>query len=194
MKTTIALMLLAAGSAFAGASYEPAPIGYESATWRWFAGGTIGYMNESDTPLYTIHVGAETPWRTGQLTTSVYLEAGWANPDESDSVGRVEADVVPLTLNLKFDHAFSERFHGYFGGGIGAAFVNIESDGPFSGLDDEDTVFVGQLFAGLGYDFSPTSEIFGGLRWISFDDANFGLGNAELGDEFVYEAGLRFRF
>jgi hypothetical protein len=71
---------------------------------------------------------------------------------------------------------------------------NIEDD-DFS---DDDWVFTGQLFTGVNYNFNPDFEVYGGARWIYYDDASLsdeGLsGDLELEDDFLFELGARFNF
>ena len=105
-----------------------------------------------------------------------------------------DLDIMPITLNVKLERPLSGNLNAYFGGGLGMALVDLSVDtGPISSSDD-DWVFVGQLFAGLNYNFTPNCEMYGGARWIYFDDANLGGADLELEDDFLFEIGARYNF
>jgi opacity protein-like surface antigen len=110
-----------------------------------------------------------------------------------------EIDILPITLNAKFERPLSGNLNAYFGGGLGVALVDVDVDaGPFGDLSDDDWVFTAQIFAGLNYNINPAVEIYGGVRWIYFDDADLSDGGAsgtlELDDDFLFEIGGRYNF
>jgi opacity protein-like surface antigen len=108
-------------------------------------------------------------------------------------------DVMPITLNVKFDRQFADNFHGYFGGGLGMALVDFSADvDRLADFSDDDWVFTGQLFAGLSYSFNPDFEAYSGIRWIYYDDAGLSSSDIdldlEMDDDFLIEIGARFNF
>lgn len=110
-----------------------------------------------------------------------------------------DLDVLPITLNVKLERALTGNLNGYFGGGLGAARVDLDVDvGDFGDFSDDDWVFVAQIFAGLNYNFTAQFEMYGGVRWIYFEDADLSDGGAsgtlELDDDFLFEIGARFNF
>lgn len=107
-------------------------------------------------------------------------------------------DVMPITLNAKFERPLTGNLNMYFGAGLGMALVDLSFEaGPFD-FSDDDWVFTGQIFAGLNYNFNESVEVYGGARWIYFDDASLsdeGIGgDLELDDDFLLEIGARFNF
>lgn len=110
-----------------------------------------------------------------------------------------DLDIMPITLNAKFERQLTGNLNAYFGGGLGVARVGLDVDfgGGFD-ISDDDWVFTGQLFTGLNYNVNQNIEVYGGARWIYFDDVSFSdndiSGNLDLGDDFLFELGARFNF
>jgi opacity protein-like surface antigen len=109
-----------------------------------------------------------------------------------------DLDIMPITMNVKLERPLTGNLSAYFGGGLGLALVDFSADVGTFDFDDDDWVFVGQLFAGLNYNFTPNCEMFGGVRWIYFDDADLSDGGADvdldLDDDFLFEIGARYNF
>ena len=87
--------------------------------------------------------------------------AGYFNTEASDFGGRINLDVVPITLTLKGILPY-EKWDFFALGGVGAYFVSGDID--FSGFDshDRDTVFGG--FLGLGIHYNITKAMFIGVE------------------------------
>ena len=216
-KTTLTLLagLALAASAQAGEDYSaksakvvippPAPC-----LWTWFAGGSVGYLDEFDSEMYTLHVGAEYKCPTSSCSHAVYVEVGYADRNDGfkyDKQGQgyyndvdIDTQLVPLTLNYKFECALTGNLNWYIGAGAGVAFIDVDATdtrydtGRVTSKESEsfdDTVFYGQLFAGLVYNFSDSFEAFGGGRYIYMtDDTDFD----NYGDDWFYDLGFRFNF
>jgi opacity protein-like surface antigen len=109
-----------------------------------------------------------------------------------------ELDIMPITGNVKFERALTGNLNAYFGAGLGLANVDLSVTSPVGSGSDDDWVFVAQVFAGLVYNVSPNFEVFGGARWIYFDDADLSSGGftatLELNDDVLLELGGRFNF
>ena len=109
-----------------------------------------------------------------------------------------DLDIIPITLNVKFERALSGNLNAYIGGGLGVACVNLDLSGGGLSASDTDWVFVGQIFAGLSYSVSPAFEVYGGARWIYMSDADFsargGSATLELGSDCLLELGARYTF
>lgn len=107
-------------------------------------------------------------------------------------------DVMPITLNVKLERQITGNLNMYFGGGLGMALVDLSFEIGNNDFSDDDWVFTGQLFAGVNYNFNPNFEVYGGARWIYYDDASLsdnGLsGDLEMDDDFLFEIGARFNF
>jgi hypothetical protein len=197
-----ALTLLAgltlAATAQAGEDYSaktPMPPAPEPCLWTWFAGGSIGYLNDMDTEMYTLHVGAEYSCNGGNTSHAVFLEVGYANPsksfDDDHSRYNTDVDIVPVTLNYKYERNLTGNLNWYIGAGAGV----ITFDGSSSSAlgDFTETEFLGQIFTGLVYNVSDSFEVFGGVRYMYVTDDS--LNNLDVyGDDFLYELGVRFNF
>jgi opacity protein-like surface antigen len=109
-----------------------------------------------------------------------------------------DLDIIPITFNVKLERPLTGNLNAYFGGGLGMALVDFSAKAGLTRFSDDDWVFVGQLFAGLNYNFNPNFEMYGGVRWIYFDDAGLSDGGTsvdlELDDDFLLEIGARFNF
>lgn len=204
----LALSLALALPSFAGTSAKqeiaPAPPA-EPSLWSWFAGASGGYLFDYDEPFYSAHVGVDTPWKVATADVALYLEVGYTEPDESYDFLRqerfdIENEIIPVTLNVKFEREIANNLNAYLGAGAGVAFVDTKVRVDGDRASDDDTVFTGQVFAGLVYNVTPSFEIFSGARWIYFDDTDaFGdegdfFGLQDLGDDWLVEAGVRFNF
>lgn len=188
--TLLALTSLALGStAFAGTTDYVSSNTQQmtsSPLYQWFAGGSVGYLEDTEEAFYTAHFGTRFAG-SGPVSHSLYAEVGYTS---QDALPLLDVDIVPVTLNYKLDYYFTERFSVYAGGGLGAAFVDAKT--PFG--DDDDVSFTAQVFAGVGYDFTPAFQIYGGARYIWIDDSSvFGI-PVDAGDDLGAEVGLRFRF
>jgi opacity protein-like surface antigen len=188
--TLLALTSLALGStAFAGTNDYVSSNTQQQMTssplYQWFAGGSVGHLDDADETFYTVHFGGRFAG-SGPVTHSWYAEVGYTNLD----VLFADVDIVPVTLNYKFDYYFTDRFSFYAGVGAGAAFINADT---FFG-DDDDVSFTAQAVAGLAYDFTPSFQIYGGARFIWIDDATIFGASIDADDDIGGEIGLRFRF
>lgn len=112
---------------------------------------------------------------------------GWGNTG-------YDLDIMPITFNVKLERPLTGNLNAYLGGGLGFALVDLSVDNGPDSFSDDDWVFTGQLFAGLNYNFNESFEMYGGARWIYFDDAGLGGGDLELDDDFLFELGARFNF
>ena len=219
MKPTLLTLLLSTAAALAGESAKqpiPPPPASEPAPWNWFAGASAGYLADYEEAMYHLHLGIDFPPR-GACLHSLFVEIGWTSADDTYlsppiALGDTqvslaldsEVEIVPLTLNYKFERRIGERFSGYLGVGAGIAFVDYESTGvvlgaaapPFSS-SGSDTVFAAQIFGGVVYQVSDAFELYGGVRWIHLDDADITTGPfgvAILEDDLLVETGFRFNF
>ena len=176
--------------------------------WSWFAGGSVGVIDgdDWDEDIYTLHIGKERKCAGDKCSQAIYLEVGFTESDFTESEGGVseeppittstDIEIIPITLNYKYECELSHKLNWYAGAGAGIALVDVEfeessSNGSISESDD-DTAFYGHIFAGLVYNVSDTIEVFGGARYIFMDDV---LGGESLLDEEVhYELGARYNF
>jgi len=174
----------------------PAPATYES--YGWFLGGGGDYMLDAEEAYWNGHIGYNL-----SDVSSIFLEVGWMGEDEDVSVDigvtapnivdlEVDIDIVPVSLNYKYEWALSDQLSWYLGVGLGAANIDVEVED--FGSDDEWT-FMAQAFTGLVYEFTPAFEGYLGVRYMWFDEPDFG-DDVDLDnfDDFGVGAGLRFNF
>ena len=102
------LALLATGVASAGDTYVEetyAPPAPAPSLWQWFAGASVGYLDDMDDEFWGFHVGAEK--FVGCYSHALFLEVGWTGDDDKGSIGgtsyKIDVDIVPITLNYKFE-------------------------------------------------------------------------------------------
>jgi predicted porin len=188
--TTLAVALGLCATAYAGdttsAPASTPPPMTDSSLWTWFVGGSAGYLIDSEEEYYTLHLGMKLA-ESGPVTHSIFLEGMFA---EFDTGLGLETDVIPVTVNYKFDYAINDAWSFYAGLGVGAAFVDT-SFGPF---DDSSTELTAQIFAGIGYDVTENFQLYTGARWIWVDDSSIGAIPVDIGDDVGVELGARFRF
>jgi opacity protein-like surface antigen len=188
--TLIALAsALALGStAYAGSSDYVAPSSSSqmasSPLYKWFAGASVGYFTQADEAYYTLHFGMKFA-ETGPVSHSVLIEGLYTQVDETFST----TDVVPVTLNYKFDYQITPALSAYAGVGAGVAFLDI--DGAFG--SDNKTALAAQAFIGLGYDITPAFQVYGGGRYLWVDRTRAGFTKVDM-DDYGVELGAKFRF
>ena len=165
-------------------------------------------MVDADEVMYNGHIGVDTPWNLGGWNVALFLEGGYTEIDENASIldprfvavtyapVDVETDIVPVTLNIKFERPLTGNLNAYVGGGLGVAFVDVSatSPAPVGNYSEDDTVFAAQVFAGLNYNFCPSFEMYGGARWMYCDDVRFNGADYGIGDDWLLELGARFNF
>ena len=198
---TVALALPAmAGTATYQSTSSPAPQP-SSSLWSWFIGGSAGYLVDSEEGFYTGHLGLDTPWDVGGCNIALYAEVGYAQIDDSFYAGLVpvdaDTDVIPITLNVKFERPLVGNLSGYVGGGLGAAIFSTDVTSPIlpGKLSSDETVFTASVFAGLVYNVTSAFELYGGARWMYVDDSDvrgFGTDGSSSSDDWLFEIGLRF--
>ena len=179
--------------------------------WSWFAGGSVGVIDgdDWDEDIYTLHIGKERKCAGDKCSQAIYLEVGFTESDFTESEGgfleeplittSTDIEIIPITLNYKYECELSDKLNWYAGAGAGIALVDVDIETSVSGDNggptsesDDDTAFYGHIFAGLVYNVSDTIEVFGGARYIFMDDV---LGGESLLDEEVhYELGARYNF
>lgn len=192
-KKTIAYtcLLLATGSPlFAG---EPAPAPAPAPTYdnyRWFVGGGGEYFFDVEEDYWNGHIGYKFT-----DTSSIFLEVGWLGDESSSEFLDIDVDIVPVTINYKYQANFCENFGWYAGVGVGASNIDVHiDDSVFGSGSDDEWVFTAQAFAGLVYEFSPRFEAYLGARYLWADDAELFGADTETVDDVSLGLGLRFNF
>jgi len=220
--TGLALVSAASAGTPATATPPPASVGL----WEWFAGGSIGYITDINEAMYGLQVGVEYKAPGTRATQAIYLEVGFTHdganymysPPPGVTGGRTEnaaidLDIIPLTLNYKFEAPITERLHYYLGLGLGIVFLDSSYDWSWSqavtppnnqgvGGDDRTEVrFYGDVFAGLSYTLSDSLRVFAGVRYIFMDDVNRHIDVTQVADytaginnDVLFELGMRYSF
>lgn len=195
MKTTTAvtLALLAAPSMMLAGEAEytntttttSAPPSYSSDHVGWYLGGGVDYMFDAEEPFYNGHLGYD--FGGGH---SLFLESGWLGTEEFVFPFNVDIDIVPITLNYKYEYMFNERFGLYAGLGAGAS--NVDVNVGF--VSDDDWTLTAQAFTGLVYNVSENFEIYGGARYLWIDDPDLFGATFDKFDDVSAGLGVRFNF
>ena len=212
----------ASATAFAG---EPAPVPAPApapALGGWFMGATYGqfdsdslvqgYRNIPDLEsfqdfefdMYTLHVGRDLDMQFLGCDLAAYLEiayldgdAGWSAFDSQMFLQflNYDLDIIPITLNLKAERTLFAGIKGYATAGIGYAFVDTRTSFPDGDGSESDGGFYAQASLGLAYDINDNWEIYGGARWLYFEEVGIiGSDDLDLDDGIAYEIGLRYHF
>ncbi|BDS07862.1 hypothetical protein NT6N_29020 [Oceaniferula spumae] len=205
-----------AGSDYSSKGKEVIPPPAPSCLWTWFAGGSGGYVSgDWDEEIYTLHLGAERKCPGSDCSHAFYLEVGYTEKDGEIGIATapggpaslvydVEVEIIPITLNYKYECALTGNLNWYVGAGAGIALYDADaSHVQAPGQSFDDTLFYAHVFTGLVYNVSESFEIFGGVRYIFMDDPDldigaFGFASGE--DEFSmdgdlhFELGARFNF
>ena len=167
--------------------------------WTWFAGGSVGHVTgDWDEEIYTLHVGAEYKCPTSNCSHAIFLEAGYTEKNDTFGLSSVpggppsffeeiEAEIIPITLNYKYECSINENLSWYIGAGAGIAL--FEGTTSIEG-NQEDTVFYAHAFAGLTYNISESFELFAGAKYIFMDDPDFFTGSP-LEDDFTLDEGIQ---
>lgn len=195
MKTTtsltLALALAAPSIATAGeaemtnTTTTSAPMTYTSQHQGWYLGGGADYLFDAEEPFYNGHLGYD--FGNG---SSLFLESGWIGEEEFVFPVNVDLDIVPITLNYKYEWMFNDRFGLYAGVGAGAS--NVDVNVGF--ISDDDWTLTAQAFAGLVYNVSENFEIYGGARYLWIDDPDLFGANLDKLDDVGAGVGIRFNF
>jgi len=183
----LASTLALASVAHAGSSDYVAPSSNTMASsplYKWFAGASVGYFTQADEAYYTLQFGMKFA-ESGPTEHSIFLEGLYTQIDHTFST----TDVIPVTLNYKFDYHFTQSLSAYAGVGAGVAFEDI--DGTFGSANK--TAFAAQAFIGLGYDITPAFQIYGGGRYLWVDSQRAALTKVKV-DDYGVELGAKFRF
>ena len=228
--TTLLTGLVLVTAAQAGTPITAAAPAPSAGLWQWFAGGSVGYLTDLDEPMYGLHAGAEYKDPGARGSHAIYLQVGFTEDDASymyppHSTGgspppiggrteksSIDLNIIPITLNYKYEATLTERLNYYLGLGLGIAILDSshtwrwsEPFPPFNEDNDTedqtDVRFYGEVFAGLSYEVCPAFEVFAGVRYIFMDnmDQHIDVTNASdyeagIHNDLLIEAGVRFNF
>ena len=161
---------------------QPSPVYSDGG---WFLGGGADYMLDAEEVFYNGHLGYD--FGNG---SSLFLEAGWLGEEQSGFPANIDLDIVPITIDYKYEFAFTDSFGLYVGAGVGGANVDISA----GFVSDDEWVLTAQAFAGLVFEVTPSFEIYTGVRYLWMDDVSLAGANVDSLDDFGVGAGIRFNF
>lgn len=229
MKTTMSTCLagLVLVTAAQAGTPSPTPAAAPAAgLWEWFAGGSVGYLSQLDQSMYTLGIGVEYKPVAARTSHAIYLEVGFTEDDASYAYvppppitgGRTESasidlNIIPITLNYKYEAAITDRLGYYLGLGLGIAILDSSYDWSWSqavappngqgGGSDKRTEarFYGDVVAGLSYAVSDSLRFFAGARYIFMDNVdrhidvtNAAAYHAGINNDVLFEIGACYRF
>lgn len=211
---TLLTGLALAATAQAGEEYsaKAAPMAPAPAPclWEWFSGASVGYVFDSSTALWNAHVGAEYNCPGSDSSHALFLEIGYADWDKKDNSyarltnSKANFEIVPITLNYKYEAPLTQSLNWFVGGGVGFSLAKTEikaANNLVGGkASQDDTNFYGQLFVGLVYNVSEQWEITTSGRYLyqNVKDYSF-LGetvklDGRLNNDFYWDLGFRYNF
>jgi len=226
LKTTAFTLLAGLVLATAAGAGTPAPVTPppNSGLWTWFAGGSVGYLTETERPMYCLNLGMEYRQPGSQVSHSIYLQVGYARDDAgfeypppgSSLVGyeansSIDMDIIPITLDYKYEGVLTGRLNYYVGLGLGIAVVDTSCNWSWSATtyppqsgngttDHTDVRFYGEIFAGLSYNVTDQFQICAGARYILMDNVARDVHvigasyDAGINNNVLLELGLRYHF
>lgn len=148
-----------------------------------------GYLLDSEEEYVSARLGVELR-AAGPYSHQVEIEVGFSQAEESGAKG----DLLPATLNYRFAVRGPQRVGFHLGLGAGVARTRIDGVSTGGPVRFSDTSLVAQGFGGLTFQVSPTATLSLGARYLWIDDADFGFGSVEVGDDVAITAGLSFKF
>ena len=85
----------------------------------WFMGAGADYMFDAEEVFFNGHFGYD--FGSG---SSLFLEAGWISNEDSGFPAAVDVDIVPITIDYKYEFAFSDTFR------VNASSTTMRSEYP----------------------------------------------------------------
>jgi opacity protein-like surface antigen len=202
-------VLLAAGPALAEVDtgvYLEGNLGYAFPDKVDVEEGPIdGEVELDDTWLVGGAVGYRFPWARVEANVS-YREPDVDKVDVAglDFGGDGETKALVGLVNAYLDLDFGLPVHPYVGGGVGAAYVKLDTggDSPLQ-VDDEAGTFAWNLLAGVGYDVTESVAVTATYRYLRLEGTDFSadvagvdVDDLDVDDVNLHEVmlGLRYTF
>jgi hypothetical protein len=162
----------------------------------------IPSLEDFEFDMYTLHIGRDLGTQVAGFDLAAYLEVGFVDgnsratfgsfpgPTPGPTTSDVDAEIIPITVNLKLERALFGPVNFYLTGGLGYAFTEASAFGAF----ESGGGFYAQASAGLIYNVNSELELLAGGRWLHLSSLDFGNAPLELDDAFAWEAGVRVNF
>lgn len=149
-----------------------------------YVGASVGYLVDTQDPLFTTRVGAEFA-KQDKLTHSAELEIGMTR----DSEYGVSMDIVPIMANYRLGIGLSPKVSLDLGAGLGMSWTKLKYYGS-----SNDTAFTYQGLAGVNFALTEKTILGLGVRYINIGEASLHGITADVGDDLSIELGLKFKF
>jgi len=167
-----------------------------------YTGASLGYLIDNEEAIFTAKIG--TPFSVVEsqqfekIAHNLEFELGFTTDSESGSGVKVDADVIPLMINYRVE-AQKQGWAPYAGVGIGASIVKVSAEldwyiSNVSNISARDTVFTGQVFVGVNYNFSEATSLKLGARYMHLAAPTLASLKLDDIDDAIIEAGFTFRF
>jgi opacity protein-like surface antigen len=169
------------------------------------AGGVDGDVDLEEAPVFGGAVGYRFTHARLELNGSYRkYDVDEVNAQGLSSSGEGDATSAVALVNLFIDPDLGYPVHPFFGGGVGAAYVAVDTgdDSPLE-IDDEAGAFAWNLSAGLTWDVTPNVALSASYRYLrlagtdfSADLAGVDVGDVDVDDVNSHEVlvGLRYTF
>lgn len=171
------------------------------------ASGIDGEVELKDAFVFGGALGYRFPWVRLELNGSYRkFDTDKVKAQGQSVSGNGDATAVVGLFNVYVDPDLDlgVPVHPYLGGGIGGAYVKLDTgdDAPLS-VDDEAGAFAWNLAAGLSYDVTEHITLSAGYRYLRFEGTDFsaGVAGVDTGDVDVDDItsheiliGLRYTF
>jgi OmpA-OmpF porin, OOP family len=169
------------------------------------ASGIDGEFELKDTIVFGGALGYRFPWVRLELNGSYRkCDTDKVKAQGQSVSGNGDATAAVGLFNVYLDPDLGVPVHPYLGGGIGGAYVKLDSgdDAPLR-VDEEAGAFAWNLAAGLSYDVTEHVTLSAGYRYLRFEGTDFStsVAGVDTGDIHVDDVtsheiltGMRYTF
>jgi opacity protein-like surface antigen len=169
------------------------------------ASGVEGKVELKEAFVFGGALGYRFPWVRLELNGSYRkFDTDKVKAQGQSVSGNGDATAAVVLFNVYLDPDLSVPVHPYLGGGIGGAYVKLDTgdEAPLS-IDDEAGAFAWNLAAGLSYDVTQHVTLSAGYRYLRFEGTDFStsVAGVDTGDIHVDDVtsheiltGMRYTF
>lgn len=167
--------------------------------------GLDGEVELDDALTFGGAIGYRFPWARLEANVS-YREndVDTVSVGNQDFGGDGKTEALVGLVNAYLDLDFGLPIHPFVGGGIGAAYLSVDTGGnsPLE-VDDEAGAFAWNLLAGVGYDVTESIALTATYRYLRLEGTDFSAdlagvdaGDVDVDDVSLHEVllGLRYTF
>ena len=169
------------------------------------ASGVEGKVELKDAFVFGGALGYRFPWVRLELNGSYRkFDTDKVKTQNQSVSGNGDATAAVGLFNLYLDPDLGVPVHPYLGGGVGGAYVKLDTgDDALLRVDDEAGAFAWNLAAGVSYDITKHVTLSAGYRYLRFEGTDFSASVAgvnadgvDVDDVISHEIliGLRYTF